>query len=103
MERNSEKMQLVLKRLARNNSTQVANSTIESFVIGTINATNLKFRGKYSLLNFKECIDTEKCSEPVFLAILTGKNYSYRRPDGIYVVSIGTLKTKISRSDICVL
>jgi len=24
--------------------------------------------------------------------VLTATNYSYRRPDGVYVVSIGTLK-----------
>ncbi len=213
VERNPEKMQLLLRSLARNNSTQVANSTIESdvknvfnddisrptindylntlerlFVIETVNATNLKLRSKYSLrlkpkkyfvdpslataildinpddlikdlntfglmfeslcirdlkiytqsyggnitfyrdekdfeidaifrtgsgkwgaieiklgggyieeaaknlLKFKERIDTEKCGGPAFLAILTGTNYSYRRPDGVYVVSIGTLK-----------
>ena len=28
----------------------------------------------------------------MFLMILTGADYSYKREDGIYVVSIGTLK-----------
>lgn len=45
-----------------------------------------------NLLKFKERVDTEKCGEPAFLVVLTGANFSYRREDGIYVVSIGTLK-----------
>lgn len=45
-----------------------------------------------NLLKFKDRVDTEKCGEPSFLMVLTGTNYSYRRDDGVYVVSIGTLK-----------
>lgn len=45
-----------------------------------------------NLLKFKERVDIQKCGEPSFLMVLTGTNYSYRRDDGVYVVSIGTLK-----------
>ena len=45
-----------------------------------------------NLLKFKEHVDTDKCGEPAFLLVLTGANYSYKRDDGVYVVSIGTLK-----------
>ena len=45
-----------------------------------------------NLLKFKEKIDIKKCGEPAFLMVLTGASYSYKREDGIYVVSIGTLK-----------
>ena len=45
-----------------------------------------------NLLKFKEKVDTQKCGEPAFLMVLTGTNYSYKRDDGVYVVSIGTLK-----------
>lgn len=45
-----------------------------------------------NLLKFKEKVDIKKCGEPSFLMVLTGTNYSYKREDGIYVVSIGTLK-----------
>lgn len=213
IERNPEKMQNVLRALARNIGAQVSNSTLESdvknsfsndisrptlndylntleklFVIENMNATNLNFRSKYAirtrprkyfvdpsiatailemkpkdlindlntfgfmfeslcmrdlkiytqrygsditfyrdeknfevdailrsssgkwgaieiklgagyieeaaknLLKFKERVDIEKCGEPSFLVVLTGANYSYKRDDGVYVVSIGTLK-----------
>jgi len=213
VERNPEKMQNVLRSLARNISTQVSHSTIETdvkntfddeisrptlndylntleklFVIENMNATNLNFRSKYALrtkpkkyfvdpsiatailemkpndlindlntfgfmfeslcmrdlkiytssfngditfyrdekefevdailrtssgkwgaieiklgagyvdeaaqnlLKFKERVDTKKCGEPSFLMVLTGTKYSYKRPDGVYVVSIGCLK-----------
>ncbi len=45
-----------------------------------------------NLLKFKNRVDISKCGEPSFLMVLTGANYSYRRDDGVYVVSIGTLK-----------
>ncbi len=45
-----------------------------------------------NLIKFKERVDTKKCGEPSFLMVLTGANYSYKRDDGVYVVSIGTLK-----------
>lgn len=213
VERNPEKMQNVLRSLARNISTSVANSTIEEdvkntfdddisrptlidylntleklFVIENVNATNLNFRSKYALrtkpkryfvdpsiatailemrpqdllqdlntfgflfeslcmrdlkiytgsyggditfyrdekdfevdailrtssgkwgaieiklgagyiddaannlLKFKDRVDIHKCGEPAFLMVLTGANYSYKRDDGIYVISIGTLR-----------
>ena len=213
VERNPEKMQNVLRSLARNIGAQVANSTLEGdvkntfddevsrptlndyintleklFVIENVNATNLNFRSKYALrtkpkkyfvdpsiataileikpndliqdlktfglmfeslcmrdlkiytsiyggditfyrdekdfevdaiirtssgkwgaveiklgagfideaannlLKFKDRVDINKCGEPSFLMVLTGTNYSYRRNDGIYVISIGTLK-----------
>ena len=213
IERNPEKMQNVLRSLARNISTQVSNSTIEDdvrnsfdddisrptltdylntleklFVIEDVNATNLNFRSKYAirtkpkkyfvdpsiataildikpkdlindlntfglmfeslcirdlkiytesfggditfyrdekdfevdailrtssgkwgaieiklgagyideaannLLKFKDRVDIKKCGEPSFLMVLTGTDYSYKREDGVYVVSIGTLK-----------
>ena len=213
VERNTEKMQNVLRSLARNISTQVSNSTIEAdikktsdddisrptltdylntleklFVIENVKATNLNLRSKYALrtkpkkyfvdpsiataildmkpndlindlntfgfmfeslcirdlkiymqsydgnisfyrdekdlevdaiirtntgmwgaieiklgasyidsaannlLKFKDKVDVEKCGEPAFLAVLTGTDYSYKRDDGVYVVSIGTLK-----------
>lgn len=213
VERNTEKMQNVLRSLARNISTQVSNSTIEAdiknnfdddisrptltdylntleklFVIEDVKATNLNLRSKYALrtkpkkyfvdpsiataildlkpmdlindlntfgfmfeslcirdlkiyteslggdvtfyrdekgfevdailrmpsgkwgaievklgagyideaannlLKFKEHVDIKKCGEPSFLLVLTGTNYSYKRDDGVYVVSIGTLK-----------
>ncbi|MBD8923591.1 ATP-binding protein [bacterium] len=213
VERNPEKMLCVLRSLARNISTQVANSTIEDdvknifvedlsrptlidylntleklFVIEDVKATNLNFRSKYALrtkpkkyfvdpsiatavlemkpsdlindlntfgfifeslcirdlkiytqsyggditfyrdeknfevdailrtsngtwgaieiklgagyideaannlLKFKDRVDIKKCGKPAFLMVLTGTNYSYRREDGVYVVSIGTLK-----------
>ncbi len=213
VERNPEKMLNVLRSLARNISTPVANSTIESdviknfdddisrptltdylntleklFVIENVNVTNLNFRSKYAirtkpkkyfvdpsiaaailemqskdliqdlntfgflfealcmrdlkiyaqsyggdiayyrdeknfevdaifrtssgkwgaieiklgagfieeaaqnLLKFQEKVDTAKCGTPAFLMVLTGSNYSYKRDDGVYVVSIGTLK-----------
>ena len=44
-----------------------------------------------NLLKLKENIN-EKATPPSFLMILTASNYSYRRNDGVYVVSIGTLK-----------
>lgn len=45
-----------------------------------------------NLNKFKEKVDTKKVGEPSFLMILTGADYSYKRDDGIYVVSIGNLK-----------
>lgn len=45
-----------------------------------------------NLLNFRKIVDTNKCGEPSFLMVLTGSNFSYKRDDGVYVVSIGSLK-----------
>ena len=49
-------------------------------------------RQQKNLLKFKGKVDTNKCGEPTFLMVLTGTKYSYKRPDGVYVVSIGSLK-----------
>ena len=38
-----------------------------------------------NLLKFKERVDTEKCGESLFLMVLNGTNYSYKREDGVYV------------------
>ena len=45
-----------------------------------------------NLLKFKNKVDTEKMGEPSFLMVLSGCNYSYKREDGVYVVSINSLK-----------
>ena len=45
-----------------------------------------------NLIKFNEKVDTEKYGKPAFLMVLTGAEYSYKRDDGIYVVSIGNLK-----------
>ena len=45
-----------------------------------------------NLNKFKENIDTEKYGKPSFLMVLTADEYSYKREDGIYVVSISSLK-----------
>ena len=45
-----------------------------------------------NLNRFKEKLDTKKYGEPSFLMVLTGADYSYKRDDGIYVVSIGNIK-----------
>lgn len=45
-----------------------------------------------NLTKFKDKVDTDKYGEPAFLMVLTGADYSYKRDDGIYVVSLGTLK-----------
>lgn len=44
-----------------------------------------------NLLKFQEMLDAKE-KKPDFLMVLTGTNYSYRRPDGVYVVSIGSLR-----------
>ena len=49
--------------------------------------------GVGTLQTLKNKIDTTKMKEPSFLMVLTGTgDYAYRRPDGVYVVPIGTLK-----------
>jgi hypothetical protein len=45
-----------------------------------------------NLTKFKDKVDTDKYGNPSFLMVLTGADYSYKREDGIYVVSIGNLK-----------
>lgn len=41
-----------------------------------------------NLLKFAE----KSVEKPAFLMIITGSNYSFRRPDGVYVVSLASLK-----------
>lgn len=49
--------------------------------------------GATTLKQLKDKIDTTKMKEPSFLLVLTGTgDYAYRRPDGVYIVPIGTLK-----------
>lgn len=45
-----------------------------------------------NLKKFKEKVDIGKSGEPAFLLVLTGSSLSYVRDDGVYVVSIGSLK-----------
>ncbi len=45
-----------------------------------------------NLLKLKSKIDQDKMGEPSFLMVITGGQYAYRRPDGVYVVPIGCLK-----------
>lgn len=44
------------------------------------------------LLALARNIDSGHTGKPSFLMILTGGQYAYRRPDGVYVVPIGCLK-----------
>ena len=49
--------------------------------------------GVKSLKAMEAKIDTSRMNNPSFLMVLTGTgDYAYRRPDGVYVVPIGTLK-----------
>ncbi len=49
--------------------------------------------GVGTLQTLKNKIDTTKMKEPSFLMVLTGTgDFAYRRPDGVYVVPIGTMK-----------
>jgi predicted AAA+ superfamily ATPase len=45
-----------------------------------------------NLLKFVKNVDTDHMKKPRFLMVLTGLNYAYRRPDGVYVVPIGCLR-----------
>ncbi|MDR0778033.1 MAG: DUF4143 domain-containing protein [Methanomassiliicoccaceae archaeon] len=45
-----------------------------------------------NLLALKAKVNTEKMKEPVFLMVLTGTQYAYRRPDGVFVVPLGCLR-----------
>jgi hypothetical protein len=53
---------------------------------------NMIDEGAKNLLKLVQNVDTSCMKEPRFLMVLTGLNYAYRRPDGIYVVPIGCLK-----------
>ena len=45
-----------------------------------------------NLLKLRSTIDTAKVGEPSFLMVLTGTEFAYRRPDGVYVCPIGCLR-----------
>ena len=55
-------------------------------------AEHLVEEGAKTLKNIAQKIDTNKMNNPSFLMVLTGDGYSYTREDGIYVVSIASLK-----------
>lgn len=48
--------------------------------------------GAANLIKLSKKIDTAKMGQPAFLMVLTGTEYAYRRPDGVYVVPISCLK-----------
>lgn len=45
-----------------------------------------------NLKTLEKIVDTSKMNEPSFLMVLTGTTLSYQREDGVYVVSIASLK-----------
>lgn len=54
---------------------------------------NLVEEAVKNLLELSSKIDTNKMKKPAFLMVLTAiGGYAYKRPDGIYVAPIGTLK-----------
>ena len=55
-------------------------------------SNHLVENGAISLKKIAETIDTTKLNNLSFLMVLTGGNHSYKRQDGIYVVSVGLLK-----------
>lgn len=57
-----------------------------------VDSAGLVDEATQNLIKFENRVDINKCREPAFLMVLTGTNYSYKREDGVYVVSIGTLK-----------
>lgn len=44
-----------------------------------------------SLLKFADRVDTSRCGKPAALGVIVERGYSYRRPDGIDVIPIGSL------------
>ncbi|WP_435748754.1 hypothetical protein [Microbacterium sp. PMB16] len=44
-----------------------------------------------SLGRFVANLDLARTSAPVAMAVITGGQYAYTRPDGIHVIPIGTL------------
>ena len=44
------------------------------------------------LLDLKQKIDLEHMPAPSFLVVVTGSEYAYQRPDGVYVVPLACLK-----------
>ncbi len=47
--------------------------------------------GARSLLRVVDHVDTHRHGQPAFLAVVTGWGYAYRRPDGVFVIPVGTL------------
>lgn len=47
--------------------------------------------GAASLLRVASHVDPARHGPPAFLAVLTGWGYAYRRPDGVFVIPVGTL------------
>lgn len=45
-----------------------------------------------NLLKLKNIIDVEKMGEPSFLMVITGGQFAFKRPDGVWVVPIGCLR-----------
>ena len=45
-----------------------------------------------NLLKLAEKVDTSRIGEPSFLMVLTGGKYAYKRPDGVLVVPLGSLR-----------
>lgn len=45
-----------------------------------------------NLLKLASKIDEDKMGSPSFLMVLTGGEYAYRRPDGVWVVPVGCLR-----------
>lgn len=48
-------------------------------------------KGANSLLRVAANVDTDRHGNPAFLAVVTGWGYAYRRPDGVFVIPVGTL------------
>jgi predicted AAA+ superfamily ATPase len=48
-------------------------------------------KGAGSLLRVAANVDTDRHGKPAFLAVVTGWGYAYRRPDGVFVIPVGTL------------
>jgi uncharacterized protein len=55
-------------------------------------AEHLVQDGVKTLNEIAKKIDTDKMNQPSFLMVLTGDGYSYQREDGIYVISIASLR-----------
>ena len=48
-------------------------------------------KGAETLLRFARQVDTGRCGDPAFLAVVTATGYAYTRPDGVSVVPLATL------------
>ena len=48
--------------------------------------------GAASLLRLAGEVDTSKMGKPSFLAVVTATGYAYKRQDGVFVLTIGSLK-----------